>query len=86
MFLRRFVRHAKHGAQRTGKSATTKDTKSAKREFDELSNRKIGCAIEVHRHLGPRLLESTYERCLAHASIRNGICCQLQLNISRKIR
>ena len=76
MFLRRFVRHSKHGEQRTGKRATTKDTK---REFDELSNCKIGGAIEVHRHLGPRLLESTYERCLAHAPSRNGICCQLQL-------
>jgi len=26
----------------------------------------IGCAIEVHRLLGPGLLESTYEQCLAH--------------------
>ena len=26
----------------------------------------IGCAIEVHRHLGPGLLESTYQHCLAH--------------------
>ncbi|HEX7504035.1 MAG TPA: GxxExxY protein, partial [Syntrophales bacterium] len=31
-----------------------------KLEFDELSNRVIGCAIEVHRTLGPGLLESTY--------------------------
>lgn len=35
-------------------------------EFDVLSNRVIGCAIEVHRVLGPGLLESTYQRCLAH--------------------
>jgi len=35
-------------------------------EFDELSNKVIGCAIEVHRELGPGLLESTYEQCLAH--------------------
>ncbi len=34
-------------------------------DFDELSNRVIGPAIEVHRHLGPGLLESTYEHCLA---------------------
>ncbi len=34
-------------------------------EFDELSNRVIGCAIEVHRHLGPGLFESAYEQCLA---------------------
>ena len=35
-------------------------------EFDVLSNQVIGCAIEVHRVLGPGLLESTYERCLSH--------------------
>jgi GxxExxY protein len=35
-------------------------------EFDELSNRVIGCALEVHRNLGPGLLESTYEQCFAH--------------------
>ena len=35
-------------------------------KFDELSNRVIGCALEVHRNLGPGLLESTYEQCLAH--------------------
>ena len=34
-------------------------------EFDELSNKVIGLAIEVHRTLGPGLLESTYEKCLA---------------------
>jgi GxxExxY protein len=31
---------------------------------NELSRRVIGCAIEVHRHLGPGLLESVYETCL----------------------
>ena len=35
-------------------------------DFDELSNRVIGSAIEVHRSLGPGLLESSYEQCLAH--------------------
>ena len=48
-------------------------------EFDEVSNRVIGCAIEVHRHLGPGLLESAYEQCLAHELSRNGIGFQLQL-------
>ena len=42
-------------------------------EFDELSRQVIGCAIEVHRNLGPGLLESTYRQCLAcelsHAEI-----------------
>ena len=35
-------------------------------KFDKLSSRIIGCAIEVHRNLGPGLLESTYEHCLAY--------------------
>ena len=47
-------------------------------EFDDLSNRVIGCAIEVHRHPGPGLLESAYEQCLAHELNRNGIAFQLQ--------
>ena len=48
-------------------------------EFDDLSNRVIGCAIEVHRHLGPGLLESAYEQCLAHELNRDSIAFQLQL-------
>ncbi len=35
-------------------------------EFDELSNLVIGCALEVHRNLGPGLLESSYQQCMAH--------------------
>lgn len=35
-------------------------------EFDNLSNRVIGLAIEVHKELGPGLLESTYKQCLAY--------------------
>jgi GxxExxY protein len=47
-------------------------------EFDVLSHRVIGCAIEVHRVLGPGLLESTYEQCLAHELKLNGIGFKLQ--------
>ena len=47
-------------------------------EFSELSNRVIGCAIEVHRALGPGLLESTYEQCLAHELKLNEIQFLLQ--------
>ena len=46
--------------------------------FDELSKRVIGCAIEVHRTLGPGLLESTYEQCLAHELKCAGISFKLQ--------
>ena len=47
-------------------------------EFDELSNRVISCALEVHRELGPGLLESAYEQCLAHELKLNGIRFELQ--------
>jgi len=35
-------------------------------KFSELSNKVIGAAIEVHKQLGPGLLESTYHQCLCH--------------------
>ncbi len=47
-------------------------------EFSELSNRVIGCCIEVHKELGPGLLESTYEQCLAHELKLNDIAFALQ--------
>jgi GxxExxY protein len=46
--------------------------------FDDLSNRLISCALEVHRELGPGLLEPTYEQCLAHELSLKGISFQLQ--------
>jgi GxxExxY protein len=72
-----FVSNNKLAVYRAGRGerATTKGTKM---DFDDLSNRVIGCAIEVHRHLGPGLLESAYEQCLAHELGRNGIAYQLQ--------
>ncbi len=40
--------------------------------LNELSEAVIGGAIEVHRHLGPGLLESSYEQCLCRElSLRN---------------
>jgi GxxExxY protein len=38
----------------------------------------IGCALEVHRNLGPGLLESTYEQCLAYELRQAGIPFKLQ--------
>ncbi|MEE9367260.1 MAG: GxxExxY protein [Pontiella sp.] len=35
-------------------------------KFDDVSNKVIGCALNVHRTLGPGLLESTYEKCLCY--------------------
>lgn len=41
--------------------------------FDKWSNKVIGCAVEVHRHLGPGLLESVYSKCLAYEMRLQGI-------------
>ena len=48
-------------------------------EFDELSRSVIGCAIEVHRNLGPGLLESTYCQCLACELSHAGILFQMEV-------
>lgn len=39
---------------------------TASTRFADLSYRIIGCAMKVHRRLGPGLLESVYSKCLAH--------------------
>jgi GxxExxY protein len=35
-------------------------------QFEKITNDIIGSAIEVHKYLGPGLLESAYEECLAY--------------------
>jgi len=42
-------------------------------ERDPLSGAVIGAAIEVHRHLGPGLLESLYHRAMRHELTLRGI-------------
>ncbi|HLP21230.1 MAG TPA: GxxExxY protein, partial [Chitinophagales bacterium] len=41
--------------------------------INELSYKIIGAAIEVHRHLGPGLLESVYQTCLVDELQTNGL-------------
>jgi GxxExxY protein len=47
-------------------------------EFDELSNKIIGCALDVHKSLGPGLLESAYEKCLSFELTNAGIHHEVQ--------
>ena len=47
-------------------------------EFDELSRKIIGAAIEVHKHLGPGLLETSYEECLAFELTQLGLSIKRQ--------
>jgi GxxExxY protein len=46
---------------------------------NELSNRVIGAAIEVHRQLGPGLLESAYEACLCRELLLRNVPFERQV-------
>jgi len=46
---------------------------------NEITERIIGAAIEVHRHLGPGLLESVYGECLCYEFGQGGLQFQRQL-------
>jgi len=47
----------------------------------EITEAIIGAAIEVHRHLGPGLLESVYEAALAYELTSRGIACERQKSV-----
>jgi GxxExxY protein len=47
--------------------------------FDDGSDQIIGACIEVHRHLGPGLLEKTYEQFLCHELELRGLRNERQL-------
>ena len=55
-------------------------------EIDKLSNKVIGLAIEVHRNLGPGLLESAYQQCLAYELSTNNIEFVSEHNIPVKYK
>ena len=44
----------------------------------ELTEKLIACAIEVHRHLGPGLLESAYDECFCYELGKNGVPIERQ--------
>src|SRR4030095_12029894 len=49
---------------------------------NEITERIIGCAIEVHRHLGPGLLESAYEEYTCHEITQAGLRVQRQVPLA----
>jgi len=54
--------------------------------LQELTGQILGAAIEVHKQLGPGLLESTYQACLCHELELRGILfeCQKPLPLEYK--
>lgn len=62
-----------------------RDTETQRKaKYDLLSEQVIGAAIEVHKHLGPGLLESAYENCLCHElylrklSFKRQVCLDIE--------
>jgi GxxExxY protein len=47
-------------------------------EINNLTEKIIGCCIEVHKTLGPGLLESAYEECLSFELRKNGLRIERQ--------
>ena len=56
------------------------------KNFNELTEAIIGAAMEVHRALGPGLLESTYEMCLCRELSIRGIPFERQIPILLEIK
>src|SRR5215213_5063074 len=50
-------------------------------ELNKITETIIGYAIEVHKHLGPGLLESTYETCLHYELTMAGLDVKRQLGL-----
>ena len=53
---------------------------------NEIANKIIGAAIEVHRILGPGLLESVYETSLCHELFLRGLQVKKQITVSIKYK
>jgi len=57
-----------------------------KKYLNELTYKVIGCAIEVHKIIGPGLIESVYEKCFLRELSLRGInyACQKRLHLNYK--
>jgi len=49
------------------------------KELNEITEKIIGCAIEVHKHLGPGLLETIYEKALCYELDENNVIYEKQI-------
>src|SRR6478736_2298607 len=58
-----------------------RDTETQRKTLNELTQRVIGLCMEVHRTLGPGLLESAYEAALAYELATAGIPFQKQVDL-----
>ena len=54
--------------------------------INQISYKVVGCAIEVHKHLGPGLLESVYETCMMEELSSNGLKVLKQIPVPIKYK
>ncbi len=57
-----------------------------KKEVTQLSYDIVGCAITVHKTLGPGLLESVYEKCLKEELVFQGFKVETQQKVKLEYR
>lgn len=57
------------------------NTRITKKYINQLAYKIIGCAIEVHKHLGPGLLESVYEKCFLKELELQGLTFKNQIQV-----
>src|SRR5687768_2811860 len=48
---------------------------------NDVAYKVVGCAIEVHKQLGPGLLESVYHECMIEELLYNGVQMQSQIRV-----
>jgi len=57
------------------------DVSPEQARINSITEKVIGCAVEVHRALGPGLLESAYEECLCYELSQTGLKFQRQVEL-----
>jgi GxxExxY protein len=62
------------------------DANSSVNSINVLTEKIIGCAIEVHKGIGPGLLESAYEECLAYELAQAGLAFERQVHLPVKYK
>jgi GxxExxY protein len=59
----------------------TQSHREDEKQKDPRTNQIVGAALEVHRALGPGLLESAYEECLCHELHLRGVSFRRQVDL-----
>jgi len=63
---------------------STSKIKLIPKETEQVSAKVVDAAYKVHKALGPGLLESVYEICLAHELVKNGLNVKRQVELPVK--